>query len=594
MLITSELKININNKTREFYGKLGYDVNNDQIVVKISDVPKGSQKIVQCRCDDCNKELSMTYQNYNKGLNKNGKTICKKCIRKYLINPFSMEIVKEKIKKTLMDKYGVDTPLKSKEIKEKRDNTMIERYGSAYTFDNVELDNKRKDKIRNRTMDDRKNISNKIKSHTNYDMSRYKFEKTMLERYGVENALQNIDIKEKMKNKIEKRTISDKTLILDKIKKSNIDKYGIDFPIKLDEFKNKSKITKRKNSVISFIEKYKNLKVIDVDYDNGIIKALCDEHGYYEIGISAFYHRYRNDHNMCIKCNSLGSYTKSENNLLQFIKENYNGKIDENKRDILNNKYEIDIYLPELKIGFEFNGLYWHSEIYKKKDYHQEKTNLAEEKNIKLIQIYEDDWNYKQDIVKSRILNIIGKTQNKIFARKCEIREINDNKLIRDFLENNHLQGFVGSKFKIGLFYDNELVSLMTFGNFRKSMGQKSCEGFYEMLRFCNKLNTNVIGGAGRLFKYFFDKYKPIEIISYADRSWSIGELYLKLGFKLIHKTKPNYYYIVDGIRKYRFGFRKNKLIEHGSEQNKTEHEIMLEKGIFRIYDSGSLKFIHD
>ena len=188
---------------------------------------------------------------------------------------------------------------------------------------------------------------------------------------------------------------------------------------------------------------------------------------------------------------------------------------------------------------------------------------------------------------------MLGKS-SKIYARKCKIKEISNNEQIRNFLNNNHLQGFVGSKIKIGLFYEDELVSMMTFGLLRKFMGQKTIEGSYEMLRFCNKLNTNVVGGASRLFKYFIENYSPKEVISYADRSWSQGHLYEKLKFKLEHKTPPNYYYVIDKLyRKHRFNFRKDKLIREGADPNKTEHEIMLEKGMFRIYDSGSLKYIY-
>jgi hypothetical protein len=126
----------------------------------------------------------------------------------------------------------------------------------------------------------------------------------------------------------------------------------------------------------------------------------------------------------------------------------------------------------------------------------------------------------------------------------------------------------------------------MTFGY------SNSSKDVYEMLRFCNKLNTLVIGGADKLFKYFLKNYSPIEIIGYADRSWSQGELYKKLGFIFLCKTKPNYYYVIDKNRKYRFNFRKNILVKQGYDINKTEHEIMLERKIYRIFDSGSLKFI--
>lgn len=124
----------------------------------------------------------------------------------------------------------------------------------------------------------------------------------------------------------------------------------------------------------------------------------------------------------------------------------------------------------------------------------------------------------------------------------------------------------------------------MTFGNRRVSMGKKTTnEGEYELLRFCNKLNTNVIGGASRLFKYFINNYNPLEITTYADRSISQGKLYETLGFKFFGKTEPNYYYIIDGIRHHRFNFRKDKLIKEGFDANKTEHQIMIDRKIYNI-----------
>jgi hypothetical protein len=190
------------------------------------------------------------------------------------------------------------------------------------------------------------------------------------------------------------------------------------------------------------------------------------------------------------------------------------------------------------------------------------------------------------------ILNKIGKTNNRIFARKCDIREVVDNKIVREFLTKNHIQGFIGSKYKIGLFFKEELVSLMTFGNLRKSLGQKSKDGSYELLRFCNKLNTSVVGGSSKLFKYFLNNYPSKEIISYSDLSRSNGDMYLKLGFKLSHTSRPNYYYVVNGIRKHRFNYRKDRLIKDGFDPNKTEIQIMSEQGYYKIFDCGMQKWI--
>lgn len=131
----------------------------------------------------------------------------------------------------------------------------------------------------------------------------------------------------------------------------------------------------------------------------------------------------------------------------------------------------------------------------------------------------------------------------------------------------------------------------MTFGNLRKNLGQKAKEGNFELLRFCNKLNTTVIGGASKLFKYFIKNYNPYYVISYADRRWSSGNLYYKLGFEFVHNTQPNYFYTKGNSRLNRFGFRKSELVKQGFDPLKTEHEIMKERGYNRIYDCGAMKF---
>ena len=133
----------------------------------------------------------------------------------------------------------------------------------------------------------------------------------------------------------------------------------------------------------------------------------------------------------------------------------------------------------------------------------------------------------------------------------------------------------------------------MTFGNLRKNLGQTSKEGSYELLRFCNKLNTTVIGGASKLFKYFVKTYSPEKVISYADRRWSEGKLYHNLGFDFVHNSNPNYFYVKNSTIELeaRFKYRKDILVSQGYDKNKTEKEIMKELGYNRIYDCGAMKF---
>ena len=129
----------------------------------------------------------------------------------------------------------------------------------------------------------------------------------------------------------------------------------------------------------------------------------------------------------------------------------------------------------------------------------------------------------------------------------------------------------------------------MTFGKGRIALGGNSNQ--FELLRFCNKLETIVIGGADKLLKYFIKTYNPKEIISYADRRWSQGGLYDKLNFIKTHNSQPNYWYIINNQREYRFGYRKSILVKKGFNPNKTEHQIMLDRKIYRIYDCGNIAY---
>ena len=301
-----------------------------------------------------------------------------------------------------------------------------------------------------------------------------------------------------------------------------------------------------------------------------------------EINQLNYHGRIKNNTTLCTICNPIGdSKSIKEKNLFEYIKSVYNGRIIQSYRDGL----EIDIYLPELKLGFEFNGLYWHSEKYKDKNYHLDKTNYFKEKGIRIIHIWEDDFDNKFDIIKSQILNLLGKSE-KVYARKCIIKEVSI-KETRQFLDDNHIQGFVNSSVKIGLYHQDELVSIMTFDSFE---GRKKMEdGSYNLSRFCNKLGYNVVGGASKLLSYFIKEYKVTRIVSYADKDWSIGNLYYTLGFNNILESKPDYKYIVDGKRVHKSRYKKSRLGIQGTSI--TEHQETKRLGIHRIYDCGKIKF---
>jgi hypothetical protein len=346
------------------------------------------------------------------------------------------------------------------------------------------------------------------------------------------------------------------------------------------------KATFNRNTLNEFIVESNKVHKNKYDYSKTVYlnsktlsTIICPTHGEFE--------QIPNSHMLGFGCPKCGQkYDKTENELKDFIK-GLGFDFLENSRKIIY-PFELDIYIPSLKIAIEYDGLYWHCELNKPDDYHLKKTEICEANGIQLIHIFGDEWVNKKDIVKSRLINILGITKDKIYARKCQIKEIDS---CKEFLNDNHLQGYVNSAVNIGLFYNNELVTVMTFGNLRKSMGSTSKDGTFELLRFCNKINITTIGGADKLMKYFIRNYKPNEIVSYADRRWSQGHLYEKLGFSFVHDSKPNYFYLVNNKRLNRFKFRKDILIKEGFDKDKTEREIMFERKIYRIYDCGTKKY---
>jgi hypothetical protein len=482
-------------------------------------------------------------------------------------HPQQLDSVKEKTKQTNLKKYGVEHHLKLKSQQEKQKQTNLKRYNVENPMQNIQINNKSK--------------QTKNKRYGNeYYNNKEKQKQTCLTKYGVDCTLKDNNIKEKTKQ-------------------TNLKKFGVKIPSQNSIIKNKIILSVKKTLRIKNKKLWaKNLNINENNveytiYDELIISNLCKKHNNFTINISLLKNRLREKiENVCTECNPISENVSiKENEIKDFINNEINIKSEKIRID---NK-EIDIYLPDNKLGIEFNGLYWHSELYKDKNYHLNKTNLCEQQGIQLLHIFEDEWVNKKEIVKSIIKSKLGIIENKIFARKTILKEIN-NITCNNFLNNNHIQGNINSKIRIGLFYNNDLVLVMTFGKKRIAMGNKiNIEGEYEMHRFCNKLNTSVIGGASKLFSYFTKTYAPKSILTFADRRYSQGGLYKQLGFTFIGNTKPNYWYYNNKIKEikryYRYSFRKNILMKQGFDKNKTEFEIMNDNGYLKIYDCGNMKF---
>lgn len=284
--------------------------------------------------------------------------------------------------------------------------------------------------------------------------------------------------------------------------------------------------------------------------------------------------------------------SKGEKEIEEFIKS-FGINVEVCNKKVLSGT-EIDLYLPEYKIGIEYNGLYWHSEKQgKNKNYHLDKTKKCLQVGIKLIHIFSDEWLLKKEIIKDRIRNVLLKNNNKIYARKCIITDLSKEEK-KNFLEKNHLQGNDKSSIMIGLKQNDQIVSVITFGKLRNSLGnKKKNDDTYELYRFSS---LNVIGAFNKLLKYFIKRYNPKKIITYANRNWSPSNdfcFYGRVGgFTLISITKPNYSYTKKyDKREHRFNYRKDILVQKGFDANKSESQIMMENGYDRIWDTGNLKY---
>lgn len=422
--------------------------------------------------------------------------------------------------------------------------------------------------------------------------------KTLKEKYGVNYYPQHNEfVKKQKQTKLEKYG-NENFSNIEKQKQTKLEKYGNITYNNFDKYKNTclerygtnnySKSNNYKNKIIqNYLNLYPNINILSVSKDMVTIECpLCNNSS--ELTKQLLYERNKRNYTICTNCNPIGYSSRSggQIEIIEFLKS-LNVKVEDVTR-IPNKKTEIDILLSDYNLGIEYNGLYWHNELFKTKNYHLDKTNDALKGNIKLIHIFEDEWLYKQDIVKSILKYKLNKIENKIFARKCEIKEISS-KESKIFLENNHIQGNVNSKVRIGLFFEGKLISLMTFSKGRVIMGGKKNE--WELNRFANLLNTNVIGAASKLLKYFMSKYKPNKLISYSDIRLFGGGLYEKLGFTKISQSKPNYWYVINDLRKHRFNYRKSNLIKEGFDKNKTEQQIMFDRKIYRIYDCGNIRW---
>lgn len=380
-------------------------------------------------------------------------------------------------------------------------------------------------------------------------------------------------------------------VVKNKIKNTLLNKYGVDNILKLKDFR-KTLETSQKHSIQLQKEYGYDIEYVLNNYGEYDIKVKngCEIHGDIIINASLFNNRTKKERKnyttLCPICNPIKNPETNIETQIKKILNELNIDYCQHYRE-LTSPYELDFYIPSYNIAIECNGIYWHNGKDNLKR-HLLKKKICEEKGIRLLYFWEDQIIYKINIIKD-ILKSVFNLNNKIYARKCVIKEISSN-IAKEFINENHLQGNVNASIRYGLYYNNMLIQVMTFGKLRKCLNQTSEDNIYELYRFCTKGGYNVIGGASKLLNFFIKNNKPKKIITYCSKDISQGNVYKKIGFSFAYECGSGYDYvnIKTYERKNRYTLRKDKVDDHSG---RTADEILLEKNWVKCYNLGNFKY---
>lgn len=535
--ITDEIKTTIFNYTSNCNG----DSFSERIYWIINDLTDYPKKCLQC-------ENPITYW---RSISEPYETVfcSKKCKS---VSP----ITKEKVKNTNLEKYGDEWNITSKSSQEKRKSTNLKKYGVENYFQSDHFKNSIED-----ILIEKYNVNNISKSEN----IKNKKKQTYMDRFGYDNPTKNPEIRSKINDTNIIRYGCSNPLVSEKLKpviKTTLkEKYGSNHPKQIHLSDDQLNILHNKQL---FIEYWNSMPRSDFLSFLGIsYSELCKKE--IEYGI-------RNKQQSGLEAQI--------STLLDQLKIEYLS----NNRSIVS-PYELDFYLPKLKLAIEANGLYWHGEINNQNRlYHLNKTLKCIDNDIHLIQIWENEINHQWPIVTSRIRSHLN-LNKKVMARKCSIQQLSKEEE-RQFFNKTHIQGHINSKQCYGLFCDGFLMAAMSF---KASRFNKQFD--YEILRYSSDLNTNVVGGASKLFNYFIKTHNPNSIITYADRRWGEGKFYESLGFTFSHSSTPNYFYFKDRDKLLsRINFQKHKLKDKLEFYNDSlsEWENMKANGWDRIWDCGN------
>ena len=438
-----------------------------------------------------------------------------------------------------------------------------------------------------------------------------KYKTTMLEKYGVENAMHSDDILEKYKANNNKKYGVDyplqSTEIQNKARSTIIEKYGVDYMTNVREsgyamfsgnpfqdatIQEKIKQTNITRYGVSHIrQKHFTSETLRIVQDKNLfcdfikdksVREITGELGVEETTVYRLIKQYDAD---SLYRKRGPSYLESE--MAAFL-DSIGVTYEANNRTVLGGK-ELDFYIPSFNLAIEMNGVYWHSDkVILEKKYHYNKWKVCDDNNIHLVSVFEDDWNLQPEKIKSMLLTFFNKKPSGIAARKTTVKEIGAN-LARPFLEKYHLQGFVGGTHYGAYDATDNLVAVMTFGYTRNQR--------FELKRFVMD-NYNHPGMFSKIFKYAQRELQFQEVVSFSDNTCFTGNVYRVNGFNFVQIINPDYRYLVNDKRSHKSNFKKDsikKKFPHMTEfmdNGMTEIQAMDYLNIPKIYDCGKREWV--
>lgn len=489
---------------------------------------------------------------------KEGDEIPEGFVRGMLLSDELKEKRSAKAKETFLKKYGVDNPAKSKEVLAKIQKTNLERYGVEYSAQS--------------------------------DIVKEKVKTTNLKKYGVEYSFQANEVKDKIKaTNLERYGVdnpSKSDIIKTRIVESNRKNLGVDYPMQSKDVMDKSRVT----SFEKYGTEYPNQsdivksKIDASTLEHYGVNRVCKLDEFKQKVVDTNRERYGVDYTCLIYSGKLRGNDSSYNRSFAELLDDNGIKYE---REFLLQKYSYDFKVGETLIEINPTATHnTHFNPYGKNridaNYHRDKSKLAKDSGYSVIHVF--DWDDVDKVVQLLKFRVTA------YARKCDVKVVSEID-INNYLDMYHLQGTCrGQKIRLGLYHDNQLVSLMTFG---KSRFNKSCE--YELLRYCS--HYNVVGGAEKLFKYFVDNYKPNSIVSYCDTSKFSGKVYDALGFKYIKTNSPRKHWyslkekrhITDGLL---LSQGYDRLFKENHGKGTSNEELILSRGYLPVYDCGQATYI--